>query len=231
MTQQHTSRGFRWKALAAPLLIWGALVVAGYAHGGKHDGDEPPSPVTDTTGKSDELIAMFSASLDSAYTAVGATYGVVEPILQNSCYDCHSSQTNYPWYHAIPGIKQMIDDDIKEGREHLDLSNGFPFGGHHGQLESLHGIEEEVEAGEMPIFSYRMMHRGSTIEGAERQTLFEWIEQSEQTIKEVYARYGMPLPKIHDNDDEDGDHDADHAEDHDDDHDGDHDNDHDEDGE
>jgi len=218
--EQHSNISFRWKALATPLLLWGALVMVGYAHGGKHDGDEPLSPVTDTTGKTDETIAMFSASLDSAYAAVGATYSTVEPILKNSCYDCHSSQTDYPWYHAIPGIKQMIDDDIKEASEHMDLTNGFPFGGHHGQLESLHGIEEEVSKGEMPLFSYRMMHWGSKIEGDTQRKLFEWIEQSEQTIKEVYARYQMPLPKMDDDDEGgDSDHDADHAEDHDDDHD------------
>lgn len=226
MNPHSIKRGFQWTAVIAPLILWGILATVVYSHGDEErDEGAKKAPAIDTTGKSNEAIAMFSASLDSVYAVIGAAYKTVEPMLRNSCYDCHSSQTDYPWYHAIPGVKQMIDSDIEEARKHLDLDKGFPVGGHAGQLAQLREIREVVEEGEMPLFSYRMMHWNKKIEGEKQQKLFGWIDQSSDAIKEVYSRYRMPLPKEDehaegaDDDDHDGDHDANDDAGHDDDHD------------
>jgi hypothetical protein len=34
--------------------------------------------------------------------------------LQNSCYDCHSNNTAYPWYSNIQPIRMFMDSHIKE---------------------------------------------------------------------------------------------------------------------
>ncbi len=205
-----------WKIIVAPLFLWGALVAVGYSDGGGNHNDGGELTGIDTTGKSDEELAKFSASLDSVYAVVGAAYKTVEPMLRASCYDCHSSQTVFPWYHAIPGIKQMIDSDIKEGREHLDLDKGFPVEGHANQLDQLKEMREEVEEGEMPPFSYTIIHWDTKIEGDQRRKLFGWIDQSSDAIKEVYSRYQIELPKENEHnagadsdDDDDNGHDED----------------------
>ncbi len=226
MKNQFSRHIKQWKVIVAPLLLWSALVTAGYSHGGKkHDESAEKPPVVDTTGQTNEKLALFSVSLDSVYTAIGMSYSAVEPMLKNSCYDCHSAQTEFPWYHSLPIVKQMIDDDIEEARKHLDLDKGFPFGGHATQMAQLEELKKVVTEGEMPLFSYRLMHWGTLIEGEKQEQLFGWIEQSSAAIKEVYSRYQMEIPKESDHDD-DGDHDDDHAEgaDHDDGdgHDGDH---------
>jgi len=41
----------------------------------------------------------------------------VKPIFEKKCFDCHANTTKFPWYYSIPGIKQMIDDDIKEAKK------------------------------------------------------------------------------------------------------------------
>ncbi|MBK8204899.1 MAG: heme-binding domain-containing protein, partial [Bdellovibrionales bacterium] len=61
----------------------------------------------------------------------------VKQIFQKKCFDCHSQNTQYPWYYKIPGAKQLIDGDIEEAKEHLDFSNDFPFGGHGAPSEDL----------------------------------------------------------------------------------------------
>ena len=43
-------------------------------------------------------------------------------IFKNTCYDCHSSNTKYPWYSAIAPMSFVIDHHIEEGKEHLDFS-------------------------------------------------------------------------------------------------------------
>ena len=141
---------------------------------------------------------------------------MVEDMLRNSCYDCHSAETNYPWYYNIPGIKGFMQGHIDEALEHLDMTYGFPFGGHASQLAQLKQIREEVEEGEMPIFSYRLLHWGKLIEGEKQKTLFAWIDSGIEAITNVYNAYGMPLPEDgvkgdvdddheHDDDDDDDD--------------------------
>lgn len=41
----------------------------------------------------------------------------VKPIFQKSCFDCHGNTTVYPWYYKVPGVKQLIDNDIDEVKQ------------------------------------------------------------------------------------------------------------------
>ena len=46
----------------------------------------------------------------------------VMAVLKTSCYDCHSNNTNYPWYANIQPIAWWLDDHIKEGKKELNFS-------------------------------------------------------------------------------------------------------------
>jgi hypothetical protein len=43
-------------------------------------------------------------------------------ILQTSCYDCHSNNTNYPWYGNIQPVAWWLNNHIVEGKEELNFS-------------------------------------------------------------------------------------------------------------
>ena len=102
----------------------------------------------------------------------------VKPILERSCFNCHSSTTVYPWYANVPGAKQLIQDDINEAKTHLDLSRDFPFGGHGTPNSDLEAIRDSIKNGSMPPFRYRLMHPSSKLSRDERQAISEWVEQS-----------------------------------------------------
>jgi hypothetical protein len=38
----------------------------------------------------------------------------VEQILSNSCYDCHSNNTRYPWYFSVQPVAWWLDDHVRE---------------------------------------------------------------------------------------------------------------------
>lgn len=112
-------------------------------------------------------------------TEINAEYlKSVKPIFQKSCFDCHSGTTNYPWYKSIPGVKQLIQSDIKEARTHLDLSDDFPFTGHGTPVTDLEAIRGSVKNGSMPPFRYRIMHSKNKMSDEERKATLLWIEQS-----------------------------------------------------
>jgi hypothetical protein len=124
-----------------------------------------------------------SPALDSIYSTINENYQSVRHIFEYSCFDCHTTYTNYPWYHGIPGIKGMIDEDIEHGRSHLEMSGDFPFGGDDDQAHILEEIKEEIEEGAMPLRSYRLTHWGRLIEGEKRDTVFKWLDESLALLK------------------------------------------------
>ncbi len=137
-------------------------------------------------------INKMKAEQDSLYAIINKGFQKIKPMLEYSCYDCHSTQTKEPWYFNIPGVSSFIKSHIDEGLEHLDFTNGFPFKTKESLLEILHEMKEEVEEGEMPLLSYRIMHWGRLIEGEQQDSLFQWIEKSEATLKAFCDRYSIP---------------------------------------
>ncbi|MFY9216568.1 MAG: heme-binding domain-containing protein, partial [Flavobacteriaceae bacterium] len=43
--------------------------------------------------------------------------------LQSKCYDCHSNNTEYPWYNNIAPVSYWIDAHVEDGKKHLNFSN------------------------------------------------------------------------------------------------------------
>ncbi|MBT4287215.1 MAG: heme-binding domain-containing protein [Deltaproteobacteria bacterium] len=108
----------------------------------------------------------------------------VKVIFEKKCFDCHGSVTTFPWYYKIPGVKQLMDRDIREAKEHLDMSNDFPFGGHGEPAADLKSIKKSIEDDTMPLFMYRLTHPDSKLTEAEQKIVFNWIDES---IKKLEA--------------------------------------------
>lgn len=70
------------------------------------------------------------------------------------CFDCHSNETEWPWYSNVAPIAWQIQDHVDEGREELNFSRW--------DLEQ-EGDEaaETVREGEMPPWNYKPWRRMS----------------------------------------------------------------------
>lgn len=117
-------------------------------------------------------------ALITAYAKIQSEYQGVKHLFERGCYDCHSDQTKYPWYHKIPIIKGLIDSDIRKARKHVDFSSGFPFKGHARPADDLLDIRGELIDGDMPPWNYKLMHWGAAPSDAERDTIITWIDNS-----------------------------------------------------
>jgi hypothetical protein len=107
----------------------------------------------------------------------------VKRILKQSCYDCHSNETKWPWYSNVAPVSWLVAHDVKEGREHLNFSEW-------GMLsnDKKHALAEEaweeVEDGEMPLKIYLIMHGGAKLSESDRQALRNWAGEPEETEHE-----------------------------------------------
>lgn len=155
--------------------------------------DAGTSIPTSTVGGA--LAVDVAARQESLFVNIRAGYEAVKPVFEKSCFDCHTSFTKYPWYHKIPGVKQLVDSDIKEGREHLDMSEGFPFKGKGSLPEILNDMRSEIAEGEMPIFMYRMMHWGTGLSGARKDTVVTWLDSTQAAVMRFYDQEKIPYQK------------------------------------
>jgi hypothetical protein len=105
----------------------------------------------------------------------------VRVILQNSCYDCHSNNTVYPWYSKIQPVAWLLAGHIKEGRDNLNFSE---FGGYsqRKQLSKLDAIATVLTEDIMPLRSYKMMHKSARLSTDEKNLLINWAQKSADSI-------------------------------------------------
>ena len=100
----------------------------------------------------------------------------VHQSLNDACYDCHSNSTNYPWYFNIQPVGLMMNRHITEGREELNFSN-FDI-----NPDKMKEIAEVIEENEMPLKSYRMLHKKARLDDTRKKELIHWAE-SETSFK------------------------------------------------
>lgn len=112
------------------------------------------------------------------------TYAVpakVETILKTSCYDCHSNNTNYPWYSKIQPIRMLMDSHIKEGRENLNFSEWGSYSSRK-QGNKLDRISKQIKSDEMPLFSYTLIHRNAILTTIQKEELTHWVDKVKDSL-------------------------------------------------
>ena len=127
--------------------------------------------------------------LDATLAAINDDYvATVKPLFARSCASCHGATRALPWYHALPLVRGMIDEDIATARRTVDMAEDFPFRGRGTPAEYLDAVDEVVAAGSMPPLRYRLMHWGARLGAGERDRVRLWVERSRRRLDESAAR-------------------------------------------
>lgn len=123
---------------------------------------------------------------NSVYSEINQNYqSKIKTTFENKCAACHSKEALSPWYADIPGLHTFIENDRSEAKTHLEISKGFPFGGHGTPEEDLLAIKETTDEDEMPPFRYTLFHPSSRLTGEEKKTILFWVDESLQKIKSI----------------------------------------------
>jgi len=127
--------------------------------------------------RADRSTPEVDASID--FLNVETPPEAVTAIIKNTCYDCHSYQTNYPWYAHIAPISWRIDEHVEHGLEHLNFSLWDQYAGSK-QRKILDEIAEEVEEGEMPLDDYIWLHSEADLTPEQRDLFMKWAHSRMQ---------------------------------------------------
>ncbi|MCS6965217.1 MAG: heme-binding domain-containing protein [Candidatus Kapabacteria bacterium] len=86
------------------------------------------------------------------------------------CKDCHSNETEYPWYAWIAPASWLISHDVRRGREHFNVSEW------HRPQDDAEEAAQEYRKGAMPPRLYIWLHPKASLAAEDRQGLLRGLE-------------------------------------------------------
>lgn len=80
-------------------------------------------------------------------------------MLQNSCYNCHSNRTQWPWYSRAWPLSSFIGGDVERARASMNFSD-WPGSEEHAGLSAglLAASCAAMQSGDMPPARYLWLH-------------------------------------------------------------------------
>jgi hypothetical protein len=117
----------------------------------------------------------------------------VQTIFKTSCYDCHSNNTNYPWYNNIQPVAWWLANHVEEGKKELNFSEfaTYRIGRQYRKLEE---INKEIEEGEMPLESYTIIHGNAKLNEQQKLSVTNWVNTLRDSIKAQYPEDSLKRP-------------------------------------
>jgi hypothetical protein len=107
----------------------------------------------------------------------------VQAVLKTTCYDCHSNNTNYPWYTYVQPVGWLLANHIRNGKEELNFSE---FGSYTArrQRSKLKAIANQVKDGDMPLYSYTMMHKDARLTREQKKLIIDWAQKTKDSLEQ-----------------------------------------------
>jgi hypothetical protein len=101
--------------------------------------------------------------------------------LRRSCWNCHSNETEWPWYAYIAPVSWRVSQHVWMAREHVNFTEWDSYDAEELD-EAFEEIAEEIEKGGMPLSDYLLVHRKAKLTASDRERLIAWAEAARERI-------------------------------------------------
>jgi hypothetical protein len=97
-------------------------------------------------------------------------------IAVRACFNCHSNETDLPWYSTIAPVSWLIYNDIGDGRKDMNFSEWKLKS---NKAEHLNDeIKEVISEGKMPPWYYLPLHPEAKLTADEKKMLIEGLQRT-----------------------------------------------------
>jgi hypothetical protein len=93
-----------------------------------------------------------------------------ERIARESCYSCHSNETDWPAYSYVAPMSWLVRNDVESGRDELNFST---WDRDDGRTDDAIDV---IREGEMPLDRYTLIHRDARLTDEEADRLVAALE-------------------------------------------------------
>lgn len=113
----------------------------------------------------------------------------IETVLRQSCYDCHSNETRWPWYSRVAPVSWLIAREVERGRKEINFSEWnayFPA----TRKRKLQWIERSLHEEVMPPALYRIMHADARLTEKDHAMLEQWLQAQIAELQQTLTNQG-----------------------------------------
>jgi Haem-binding domain len=133
-----------------------------------------PGPYASATQVAPGTAILQTAQLDPASNAT----------IQRACANCHSYETQWPWYGHVAPVSWLMRKDVSDGRAFLNFSRWAAYGAA-GQSQLLSSAVEQINSRTMPPRRYLLLHPGANVNDSDRLALVEALRRESCRISEA----------------------------------------------
>jgi hypothetical protein len=100
----------------------------------------------------------------------------VQAILVNSCYDCHSNETRWPFYARLAPGSWLMARDVRKGRSQMNFSEWGDTDEGEREIDKENAWDQ-IESGAMPKWFYTAMpnHWSARLSADDKAKLKAWL--------------------------------------------------------
>ena len=86
------------------------------------------------------------------------------------CFQCHSNETEWPWYSNVAPASWLLAFDVLNGRSQFNFSDwkNNPIG--------VGELAEVIQSGEMPPIQYTLFHPSSVLNSQQKQDFIQGLQ-------------------------------------------------------
>ncbi len=132
----------------------------------------------------------LAADASISDSEVAKRFQSVGGIVKEKCMACHTKDYELPFYAKIPGIKDIIERDYRDGlramdlrAELTDLKQDKPVG-----ESTIAKMEWVVKNNTMPPAKFTAVHWGTSLSEEDKKNILDWVKT---TRSKYYASKGM----------------------------------------
>ena len=118
---------------------------------------------------------------ETDFMSVNTVPANIQNMIEISCYDCHSNNTEYPWYNRVQPVAWFLEDHIKEGKAELNFNEWGEYSDRR-KNSKLRSIISQVEDDEMPLDSYTFIHRDAKFSESEKKEIIKYLTKLKNNL-------------------------------------------------
>jgi hypothetical protein len=101
--------------------------------------------------------------------------------LAHSCFDCHSNETNWPWYSNLTPANFLVAHDVTTARRRMNFSEWRKHKS--GRLQTfLEEIYDQVNHKEMPMKRYTLLHPEAQLSDNDIKMICDWASSEQDRL-------------------------------------------------
>ena len=135
------------------------------------------------------VIQFFPTTLNERDTVPQSDFMVENQVpatiknrLQVSCYDCHSNNTDYPWYSKIQPAAWYLEDHIQEGKDELNFNEWAEYSDRR-KNSKLRSIISQIEEDKMPLDSYTLIHKDAILSDEDKRVIIDYMTALKDSLE------------------------------------------------